>query len=273
MLGAIIGDIVGSRFEFNNHLSTDFELFHPDCSFTDDTICTVAVADWLMRKDEPLYIHLEADKTRMSQSALLAMVVRKWCRKYPNPTGGYGNSFREWVFSNAGPYNSYGNGSAMRVSPVGLWNNDIMRTLDKATESAKITHDHPEGIKGACAIAIAMYLLRTGKSKGFVADHITRNFGYSFAQSCDEIRASNPFNETCQVTVPQAFRCLLESDSFENAIRLAVSIGGDSDTIAAITGSLAEAHYSIPPHLVLGALEYLPDEMLDVVNNFYRMKP
>jgi ADP-ribosyl-[dinitrogen reductase] hydrolase len=250
MLGAIIGDIVGSRFEFNNHRSTDFELFHKDCSFTDDTICTVAVADWLMNPD----------------SFWLTDTMRDWCRKYPNPAGGYGGSFRQWVFSDSGPYNSFGNGAAMRVSPVGWWSEDANRVYFLAGRSAEITHDHPEGIKAAQCIAESIRRLRNGETKEKIKWFL--NPFYNLNQTCDQIRKTNSFDETCQVTVPQAIVCFLESTDFESAIRLAVSIGGDSDTIAAITGSLAEAHYGIPDWMKAKAMTYLPEDMKQVVNRF-----
>lgn len=260
MLGAIIGDIVGSRFEFNNHLSTDFELFHKDCSFTDDTICTVAVAQWAMR-----------NIPNVLRKNSLAEIMRYWCQKYPNPMGGYGGNFKQWVKGYVkGPYNSFGNGSAMRVSPVALFHNDWIVMNRMAEASAAITHNHPEGIKGAQAVARAIYLLKQKCDKGELKRHLTDAFGYRFDKSCAVISSTNEFNETCQVTVPQAIQCFIESTDFESAIRLAVYIGGDTDTIAAITGSLAEACYGIPPHMVMGAMEYLPDEMIDVINTFYR---
>lgn len=250
MLGAIIGDIVGSRFEFNNHKSTNFEFFHPVCTFTDDTICTVAVADWLM-----------------NPAAGLAETMRYWCRKYPNPAGGYSNSFRQWVFSDSGPYNSFGNGAAMRVSPVGWWAGDIFSLNSLAASSAQITHDHPEGIKGARCIAESIFRLRSGQNKKDIRKLVNANY-YKLDQTCAQIRKTNQFDETCQVTVPQAVQCFLESIDFESAIRLAVSIGGDTDTIAAITGSLAEAHYGIPWEMKKHIFRILPDDILEVLRKF-----
>lgn len=253
MLGAIIGDIVGSRFEFNNHRSTDFELFHKDCTFTDDTICTVAVAEWAMYPISDL-----------------AETMRYWCRKYPNPAGGYGSSFRKWVFSESGPYNSFGNGAAMRVSPCG-WIGNIDETITMAEISASVTHDHPEGIKGARCIADAIFRLRNGENKLELRRYIENVYGYNLRMLCSEIRETNTFDETCQVTVPQAIACFLESYDFEQAIRKAVSIGGDSDTIAAITGSLAEAAFGIPDDIKERAMSYLPGDMKDVINRFYSL--
>lgn len=249
MLGAIIGDIVGSRFEFNNHRSTEFELFHPACTFTDDTICTVAVADWLM-----------------DPSSFLVEKMRYWCRKYPSS---YGGMFQRWIHDDGmGPYNSFGNGAAMRVSPVGWLSSNLSNTLLIAQMSAEITHDHPEGIKGAKFIAYAIWHLRHGYVEEFIKGMAETNFGYNLDQTCDQIRKTSTFDETCQVTVPQAIRCFLESTDFESAIRLAVSIGGDSDTIAAITGSLAEAYYGIPEEIKRKAITYLPDDMLEVIKKF-----
>lgn len=246
MLGAIIGDIVGSRFEFNNHRSTEFELFHPDCTFTDDTICTVAVADWLMNKGS------------------LKNKMRGWCRRYPSS---YGGMFQRWIHDeNMGPYNSFGNGAAMRVSPVGWMSNDANFVYYIARMSAEITHDHPEGIKAARCIAESIRRLRNGESKEKLKWFL--NPYYNLDQTCDQIRKTNTFDETCQVTVPQAIVCFLESTDFESAIRLAVSIGGDSDTIAAITGSLAEAHYGIPWEITKHIFEILPKDMLDVIKEF-----
>lgn len=248
MLGAIIGDIVGSRFEFNNHRSTKFELFHPACTFTDDTICTVAVADWLMNGGN------------------LVIKMRYWCRKYPSS---YGGMFQRWIHDESmGPYNSYGNGSAMRVSPVGWLPYSANRIKYFAEISARITHDHPEGIKGARCIADAIFNLRNGENKLELRRYIEHVYGYNLDQTCDQIRKTNRFDETCQVTVPQAIQCFLESTDFESAIRLAVSIGGDSDTIAAITGSLAEAYYGIPEEIKRKAITYLPDDMLKVIAKF-----
>lgn len=253
MLGAIIGDIVGSRFEFNNYRSTDFQLFHEDCSYTDDTICTIAVAE--------ACIH----NTNFTDS------LQFWCDKYPNPMGGYGGSFRNWVFSlYPEPYNSYGNGSAMRVSPVAWTGKSLQNVCVLANRTAAVTHNHPEGIKGAECIAYAIWHLKFGGGAGkkWIKGMAETNYGYNLDLNCDQIRKMNTFNETCQVTVPQAIQCFLESTDFESAIRLAVSIGGDSDTITAITGSLAEAAYGIPKWIEEKAMTYLPEDMKEVVNKF-----
>lgn len=254
MLGAIIGDIIGSRFEFNNTHSIDFELFTPECDFTDDTVCTIAVADALL-KGIPFGDSLHS-----------------WCRRYPYPKGAYGGSFTRWIHDdNPRPYHSFGNGSAMRVSPCGWISRDREIVLRKACESAECTHNHPEGIKGALCVADCMYHARTGNGMSRLIDLATKEYGYNLEMTCDSIRKTNSFNETCQVTVPQAIVCFLESTDFESAIRLAVSIGGDSDTIAAITGSIAEAYYGIPEHIKNSAFEYLPGEFLSIVHRFKKM--
>lgn len=251
MLGAVIGDIVGSRFEFHNYKSTNFELFTEQSHFTDDTICTVAVAEWVIggcRYD-------------------LNTILQKWCRRYPNPMGAYGARFGEWIWSsNPQPYDSFGNGSAMRVSAIAWVYDKLTDVLNLAHDSAAITHNHPEGIKGAQATAAAIFWSRTGESKQFIRDNIQDYFGYDLHQTCDEIRPDYTFDESCQGTVPQAITAFLESDGFENAIRLAVSLGGDSDTLAAITGSIAEAYYrGIPNRILMPTLQILPEEMAEML--------
>ena len=251
MKGAIIGDIVGSRFEFNNHLSTDFQLFTDDCAFTDDTICTVAVADALLK------------------GIPFPDALRNWCARYPSPKGSYGGSFGAWLRAkHPEPYNSYGNGSAMRVSPCAWFSNNREDVLKWARQSAECTHNHPEGIRGALYVADAIFQARTGASKAALRQLATETYGYSLPSSCNAIRETNTFNETCQVTVPQALVCVLESADFEHAIRLAVSIGGDTDTLAAIAGSIAEGLYGVPPALAEKALSYLTPEMRAVITKF-----
>lgn len=248
LLGAAIGDIVGSRFEFDNYRATDFALFTAASTFTDDTICTVAVAEWLQQggKDD------------------LAAYMRYWCRKYDSS---YGGMFRAWLASNnPQPYNSYGNGAAMRVSPVAWHCATLAETLAYAAKSAAITHNHPEGIKGAQAAAAAIFWARHGADKAFIKSSISKEYGYDLSATCDAIRPHYRFNETCQDTVPQAIIAFLESRDFEDAIRLAVSLGGDSDTLAAITGSIAEAYYpNIPAGIRQEALARLPADMLAVL--------
>ena len=254
MLGAIIGDIAGSRFEFNGFKSTRFELFDPVCDYTDDSICTVAIADAVLNK-------------KSYQDSLL-----EWCRKYPNPMGSYGNRFSAWIKSeNPQPYGSFGNGSAMRVSAIGWLFEDEVETLRQAALSAIPTHNHPEGIKGAQAVALAIFRSRNGADKSEIIKETEQKFGYNLQLTCDEIRPAYRYSETCQDTVPQAITAFLESKDFEDAVRLAVSLGGDADTLTAITGSIAEAFYKeIPSVISKKALEYLPKDMKSVINQFYR---
>lgn len=259
MFGAIIGDIIGSRFEFNNYRGTDFELFHPDCSFTDDTVCTCAVADWV----------LNYEGQRPSLRSDFTDLLKSWCLRYPFPAGGYGARFKQWI-QNPVPYGSFGNGAAMRISPVGFMYDELAEMNRVTFEVTAVSHDHPEGIKGARAVALAILLARRGNSKATIKETIELEFDYDLNFTCDEIRPFNSFNETCQVTVPQALVCFLESSNFESAIRLAISIGGDSDTIAAITGSVAEAYYGIPAWIKEKALEYLTPEMSILVSKFYK---
>ena len=253
MLGAVIGDIAGSRFEFDNYRHTDFDIFSPDSDFTDDTICTVAIADWVLQ----------------GCNDNLASILQGWCRAYPCPKGAYGGRFSQWIeWKDPEPYNSWGNGSAMRVSAVGWAFATLEETLHFAEQSAAVTHNHPEGIKGAQAVAAAIFWARTGMGKAQIKENITRQFGYNLSQSCDQIRPHYHFNESCQETVPQAVTAFLESDDFEHAIRLAVSLGGDSDTLAAITGSIAEAYYGIPASMREHALAILPRRIAETLLTF-----
>lgn len=248
MIGAIIGDIVGSRFEFHNTDKYDFELFTDQNSYTDDTICTVAIMDALL--DGKSYKRCLLD----------------WCHKYPHPMGAYGASFETWLNSeHPEPYYSYGNGSAMRVSPVGWFFDDMDKVREQAAETAKVSHDHPEGIKGAQAVAYGIWYLRT------------RHSIQDFARVMDGIYPGfqekdypvGVFDETCQGTVPVALQIVCQATSFEDAIRRAIAHGGDSDTLGAITGSLAEARFVVPEEMITFALGYLPDDMKAVVKNFY----
>jgi len=252
MLGAIIGDIVGSRFEFNNHKSKDFELFAKGCSVTDDSIMTLAIAKAILS--------CGGDWERLGENAVkyMQMVGRKY------PGCGFGGMFGEWVFDdNPKPYNSFGNGAAMRVSPCGFiaQSEDEVKLL--ARKVTEVTHNHPEGLKGAEATAVAVFLARNGAMKNEIKERIEKDY-YALDFNLDGIRKSYKFNETCQGTVPQAIMAFLESDSFEDAIRNAVSIGGDSDTLAAITGGIAEACYGIPPDLKNKALGYLDNKLRDI---------
>lgn len=243
MLGAIAGDIVGSVYEFNNLKSKEFPLFVPESRFTDDTVHTVAVADAILNG-------LDFGET-----------ILRYTRKYPDR--GYGARLTEWAFSDdPKPYGSYGNGSAMRVSPAGWWAKSLDEALELAGRSAEPTHNHPEGIKGAQATAAAIRLAREGAGSRDIAREITRRFGYDLSTTVDEIRSVYEYNETCQGTVPEAIVCALEAADLEDAIRNAVSIGGDSDTLACIAGSIAEAMFGVSDEIEEGVIMSLDDNDL-----------
>lgn len=256
MLGAIIGDIVGSKYEFNNHRSKDFQLMDYKCFITDDTVMTLAIAKALLLCHTD-YFDLSSKTVECMQSL---------GRKYPN--AGYGGGFYNWLFAiNPRPYNSYGNGSAMRVSACGWVGNSIEEVKFLSKKVTEVTHNHPEGIKGAEATAIAIYLARKGSNILEIRDYINKNY-YPMNFRLDDIRLTYEFNETCQETVPQAIEAFLESKSFEDALRNAISVGGDSDTLAAITGSIAEAYYGIPTEIRKHALTYLDEELLQILIEF-----
>ena len=249
--GAIIVDIVGSFYESYNCKSTDIALFTADTMFTDDTVMTVAVADWLL------------------SGVPLQKAMPDWAREYPNR--GYGGMFYDWLFysEDKAPYNSFGNGAGMRVSPCGYYAGSLEEALELAGQSAEVTHSHPEGIKGAQAIASAIFMARQYKSKDEIRDYIETTFGYNLHRTCDEIRPAYRFDVTCQGSCPEAIIAFLDSHDYESAIRLAVSLGGDSDTIACMTGGIAAAYYGIPSWMVKYAVsEYLPRNILDVIGNF-----
>lgn len=250
IIGAVIGDVIGSVFEWNNIKTTDFDFFNPACDFTDDTVLTIAVADCILNKKD------------------FAKTIWEYGRKYPGR--GYGGSFKKWLQSyDLKPYGSFGNGSAMRVSAVGFAFDDIETILEIAKKSAEVTHNHPEGIKGAQATATAIFLARQGKSKKEIKDFIVSTFKYNLDFTLDEIRPTYKFDVTCQGSVPQAIVAFLESSDFENAIRLAISIGGDSDTIACITGGIASAFYKeIPKEIVDFVADKLPTEYIQIMNKF-----
>lgn len=276
MLGAIIGDIVGSKYEFNNTFDYDFEMFGEGCDFTDDTICTVAIADAILNG-------------RSYQESL-----QDWCRRYPSPKGAYGGRFAAWICSlNPQPYNSFGNGSAMRVSPVAWLFDDLSQVLEEAEKTALPTHNHPEGFKGAKAVAHAIWHFRKSRfseeskdseneetkglknenAKASKDENETIQGFMSIARSYYEdfdtrVYPKGKFDETCMDAVPLSFYLLSQASSFEDAIRLAISHGGDSDTIGAIVGSIAEARFGIPQEMKEKALSYLPDDMKDIWKKF-----
>ena len=260
MYGAILGDIVGSPYEFdwNNNKAKDFPLFSPRSAFTDDTVMTLAVAKALL------------DSRGQNDTDIKAALVREmqhWGQAYPDK--GYGARFDGWLHAKTPqPYNSYGNGSAMRVSSAAWLASDMAEALHLAQLTAEVTHSHPEGIKGAQATAAAIYLARTGHSKADIKAHVETAFGYDLSRTCDEIRPSYRHVESCQETVPQAITAFLESTDFEDALRTAVSLGGDSDTLAAITGSIAEAFYGVPEALKQECRQRLTPELLKILLTF-----
>ena len=266
MLGAIIGDIVGSIYEFDNIKTKDFNLFTNEMFFTDDTVMTIAIADAIMNG---------------GQHENFIQSMKKWGGDYIDKS--YGHSFRRWLkLDIAKPYNSWGNGSAMRVSPCGWiaklsepFEEGLKLTEDLAKKSAEVTHNHPEGIKGAQATASSIFFMRHGKSKNAIEeyknklkDYIQNKYKYDLNFTLNEIRPSYAFNESCQKTVPQAIVSFLESENFEDAIRNAISIGGDSDTLGAITGSIAEAAYGIPEDIKNKAINYLDNRLKGVYENW-----
>jgi ADP-ribosylglycohydrolase len=257
MLGSIIGDIAGSTYEFAGNKDSSVPLFPRGSCFTDDTVMLVATADALM-------------KGRDFRAA-----YRSYGARFPAPMGGYGSRFRVWLGSeNSAPYGSWGNGAAMRVAPVGWACKSLEETTRCAEESAAVTHNHPEGIKGATATAGAIWLARTGASKADIRSWVVSNFGYDLDRTCDEIRPTYEFNETAAGTVPEAIVAFLESRDFEHAIRLAISLGGDADTLACITGGIAQAHYrEIPDQMVQKAQDLLDASLLEVVRQFARRIP
>lgn len=251
IIGSVIGDVVGSVYEFHNRKSISFPLFTERSKFTDDTVMTVAVADWL------------------TNDTVLPEAMVKWGHAYPNR--GYGDMFRRWLFleTDRAPYNSFGNGAGMRVSPCGYYGQSLEEVLSLAKQSAEVTHNHPDGIKGAQAIAAAIFLARQRKSKEEIRSYIEETFGYDLHRSCDEIRPGYQFDVTCPGSCPEAIIAFLESDSYLSTIRLAVSLGGDSDTIACMAGGIAAAYYGIPAWLVkLVVTEYLPRDMRALIQRF-----
>ena len=254
MIGAIIGDIVGSIYEFDNIKTKNFELFDINCMFTDDTAMTIAVGKALSLYNRNNGIE-EFKK-------ILIETFHEYGTRYPDL--GYGGHFLHWLETkNTEPYNSCGNGSAMRVSAIGWWAKSLNEAEIFAKASAEVTHNHPEGIKGAQAVAGAIFLAKSGESKEKIKEYISKYYTIDF--SLDEIRPTYDYEITCQKSVPQALQAFFEAINFEDAIRNAISIGGDSDTVAAITGSIAEAYYTISEDTKETALSYLDDYLLDEI--------
>lgn len=250
MLGAIAGDIIGSIYEFDNIKTVDFPLFDAGSFFTDDSVHTVALAACILHGED------------------YALKLKEYYRLYPG--AGYGGMFHRWASSpGSEPCGSFGNGSAMRVSSVGYAFDDLQEVLEQARASAAVTHDHPEGVKGAQCVAAAIYLARTGASKDDIRAFTEERFGYDLGRTLDEIRPGYRFNETCQGTVPEAVTAFLESESFEDALRLAVSLGGDSDTLACITGGIAQAFYGgVPGFIRQRCLDLLDRRLQEVTVEF-----
>jgi ADP-ribosylglycohydrolase len=252
MIGAIAGDIIGSIYEGHPIKTKQFPFFDPRCRFTDDSVLTIAVAHAILGDRDYL-------------TAVLDMG-----RRYPH--AGYGGSFIRWLYSDKPtPYNSWGNGSAMRVSPVGFAFDTVNTVLDEATHSAEISHNHPEGIKGAQATALAVFLAKTTHDKTTIRSEISARFGYDLARTVDSIRPHYSFDVSCQGTVPEAITCFLDSHSYEDAVRNAVSLGGDSDTLACITGGIAEAFYGpVPSEIETIVRDCLNPDLLEIVDAFYK---
>lgn len=250
ILGAIAGDIMGSVYEGSDLKRYDIDLFTEKADFTDDTVLTIATMDCLLKAED------------------YSTMYRNYARQFPGR--GYGCGFINWLLKTKPmPYNSYGNGSAMRVSPIAWYCHTLEDVLREAKKSAECTHNHPEGIKGAQAIAASAFLARNGCSKDIIKSYVSQNFGYDLNRNITDIRLNYTFDSSCQHTVPEAIIAFIESRDFEDSIRLAISLGGDSDTIASMTGAIAEAYYSlIPKYIYDNIIDRLPLEMLNVIERF-----
>ena len=261
MIGAIVGDIIGSRFEWHNHCSKNFDLFNHRCRFTDDSVLTLALC-------QALLLH---KSTGQNLSELAINCMQTVGNRHPR--SGFGKRFAKWLKSNhPQPYNSFGNGAAMRVSGCGYVTNDIEEARSLAKTVTAVTHDHPEGIKGAVATVDAIFMAKNGESLETIRNHIHNNY-YLLDFTLDEIRFHYTYQISCQKTVPQAIEAFLESKNFEDAIRNAISIGGDSDTIGAITGSIAEAYYGVPQIIRDQAMSYLDKDLTDILKDFEAKYP
>ena len=255
MLGAIIGDIVGSVYERKRIKTKEFELFSKASKFTDDTVLTIAIADAVLKKEN------------------YCIKIKEYARRYPN--AGYGGLFRKWIKnSSLKPYGSYGNGSAMRVSPIGFAFKNEKEVLSNARESSNCTHNHPDAVKAAKAVALAIYLAKKGIRKQAIKETLSKKFEYNLDRKIADIRKHYKFDSSARGSVPEAIICFLESVSFEDAIRNAVSLGGDADTQACIAGAVAEAYYkNIPEYFIEEARKRLPKEFLNIIDEFYRIFP
>lgn len=254
IIGAIAGDVIGSAYEFNPTRDYDFELFTPHSTYTDDTVLTMANALWLL--DDPQHTHER-----------LVAIMQDLCVRYPGR--GYGGRFAHWIGDHdPQPYNSYGNGSAMRVSPVGYYAQTLDEALSLSKISAEVTHNHPEGIKGAQATAVAIFMARNGKTKPEIREYVEQNIGYDLNRTLEEIRPDYSFNELCQTTVPEAITCFLEGKNYEDVVRLAVSLAADADTLAAIAGPIASAVWEVPNEISQPAIALLSDEFCTTLLRF-----
>ena len=257
MIGAILGDVVGSRFEFRNRLSKEFAFLHPDCEFTDDTVMTCAVAQALLDSRE--------DWSDLSEKTVAAM--QRIGRRHPDC--GYGAHFIHWIFSDdPKPYNSCGNGSAMRVSPVGFAAKDVEEAKKLSAAVTRVSHDHPEGMKGAEATAVAIVMARQGKSKEEIRTVMEEYYDLTTTVTMYREAWLGHGKEICQVSLPQALACFFEGRDYEDVIRNCISIGGDSDTIAAIAGGIAEAYYGVPEEYQTKVRDYLTPDLLEIVDVF-----
>ncbi len=250
MIGALAGDIIGSVYEWHNIKTTEFNLFSPNCTFTDDSVLTIALADAILN------------------NADYGEKMKEYYNRYP--FAGYGSNFANWAGTeNSKPYNSWGNGAAMRISPAGFAYSTLEETLKQAKAFTGITHNHPEGIKGGCATAAAIFLARSGSSKLEIKSYVETHFGYNLDRTLDEIRPGYHFDVSCQGTVPEAIIALLESNNFEDAIRKAISLGGDSDTLACITGGMAQALYGgVPDAICEKVYALLPEPLTNITRQF-----
>jgi len=254
IIGAIAGDVIGSAYEFNPTRDYNFELFTPESTFTDDTVLTIANAQWLLEDQE----HTHERLVEMMQDL---------CNRYQ--WRGYGGRFAQWIIAkNPQPYNSYGNGSAMRVSPVGYYAKTLDEALSLAKVSAEVTHNHPEGIKGAQATAAAIFLARQGKKKEEIKEYIEKEIGYDLSRTLEQIRPDYSFNELCQTTVPEAITCYLEGYNYEDVVRLAVSLAADADTLAAIAGPIASAVWEVPNEISQHVIALLSEEFCTILLRF-----
>ena len=260
MFGAILGDIIGQPYEFDRgHKTKEFPLFSKNPHFTDDTVMTIAICDGILKAG------LEADENTMKTAMITSMQL--WGHKYPH--AGYGGKFYLWLAGESTkPYGSYGNGSAMRVSSAGWLFETLERTREVARWSAEVTHNHPEGIKGAESTAAIIFLARTGSTKEEIKDYVIKEFGYDLSRTCDQIRPDYHHQENCQETVPQAITAFLEGRNFEDVIRTAVSLGGDCDTLTDIAAAMGEAFFGLPKEFKKKAYELTSEDMHDVMMRF-----